>query len=63
MATWPIPEEHLSPHLQTWFWQAWLVLPGLVLAVSPLLALLGRQREQLHSADAQPAMAQTSART
>jgi len=60
VASWPIPQDHLSPHLQTWFWQVWLVLSGLVLAASPILALLGRQHEQVHRADTQHAMAQRS---
>ena len=62
VATWPIPEDQVSPHLQTWFWQVWLVLPGLVLAAAPLLTLLGRQRQQVHRADTQPALAQPAGR-
>ena len=66
LATWPVPADHLSPRLQTWFWQAWLVLPGLVLAATPLLTLLARHGEEAEAASldgARRALAQPSGPT
>jgi uncharacterized membrane protein (DUF485 family) len=49
-----IPEDRLSDHLTTLFWQILLVVLGIVQAAAPLTTLTSRHGERSPCGDAQP---------